>query len=74
MGHKRDRNKVEAEIVVNEKDRMLAELNKAGFNTTMFSEFELAALVQMGALKNEVVDAIDELGAMLEDYLSPEEN
>jgi hypothetical protein len=66
---------VVAEVVpVNQKEALEDQLTNAGFEPQNFSDFEKALLIQIGLMRTDVVEAIDELGAMLEDYLvDPEE-
>jgi hypothetical protein len=73
MGNKRNRNKPQPEESPNLKAKIVDDLRKSGFDPDSMKEFELALLIQIGAAKNEIVDAIDELGAMLEDVLAPED-
>jgi len=73
VGNKRNRNKPELVTPENLKEKVLKDMKVAGFDPAQMTEFELALLVQIGAMKNEVVDAVDELGAMLEDVLAPED-
>lgn len=76
MGHKRDRNKVktiDVEPIQNKRDQIVKELRADGFNVDSMTEFELAMLVQMGAFKNEVVDAVDKIGALVEEIWPEEE-
>ena len=75
MGHKRDRNKV-IDIPtepVNIKESLLTQLRTNGFDTSSMTEYELALLSILGVAKAEIVEAIDELGAMLEDVMTEEE-
>ena len=74
MGNKRNRNKPVPEIQPNLKVKLEEDLRASGFDPMSMTEFEKAMLVQVGAAKNEIVDAVDELGAMLEDVLAPEED
>jgi hypothetical protein len=61
-------------VPINQKEALEDQLTNAGFEPQNFSEFEKALLIQIGLMRTDVVEAIDELGAMLEDYLSdPEE-
>ena len=61
---------VVAEVVpINQKDALEDQLRVAGFDPMQLSEFEKALLIQIGLMRTDVVEAIDELGAMLEDYL-----
>jgi tRNA U34 5-carboxymethylaminomethyl modifying enzyme MnmG/GidA len=75
MGHKRDRNKV-VDIPtepINIKESLLTQLRTNGFDTSGMTEYELALLSILGVAKAEIVEAIDELGAMLEDVMTEEE-
>jgi len=81
VGNKRNRNKqlavIDAEftaIETTDREKIQAELRKQGFTPENMSEYELAMLVQVGVATNEIIAAIDELGAMLEDVLAPEED
>jgi hypothetical protein len=69
MGHKRDRNKPQPEVIPNLKVRLEDDMRAGGFDPMQMTEFEKALLVQIGTAKNEIVDAIDQMGAMLEDVL-----
>jgi hypothetical protein len=61
---------VVAEVVpINQKEALEDQLRVAGFDPMQLTEFEKALLFQIGWAKHDVVEAIDELGAMLEDYL-----
>jgi hypothetical protein len=63
-----------AEVVpINQKDALEDQLRVAGFDPMQLSEFEKALLIQIGLIRTDVVEAIDELGAMLEDYLGDRE-
>lgn len=75
MGHKRDRNKVidVQPEPTNVKEALLTQLTANGFDVSGMRDYELALLSLIGFAKAEIVDAIDELGAMLEDVMTEEE-
>lgn len=73
MGHKRDRNKViDVQPEVNVKEALITQLRTNGFDSGNMTEFELCLLSLIGFAKAEIVEAIDELGAMLEDVMTEE--
>ena len=73
MGNKRNRNKEELVPVQNVREQAVSQLEAGGFNTALFTEYEIAMLTQVTIAREKIVEAIDELGAMLEDVLAPEE-
>ena len=61
---------VKAEVVkVSQKEALETQMIEAGFDVSQFSEFEKALLLQIGLMRHEVVEAIEEFGAMVEDYI-----
>jgi hypothetical protein len=56
-------------VPINQKEALEDQLRVAGFDPMQLTEFEKALLIQIGLMRTDVVEAIDELGAMLEDYL-----
>jgi hypothetical protein len=71
VGNKRNRKPpVES---VNLRAKMKEDLKASGFDPDSMTEFDLALLVQIGAAKNEITDAIDGIGGLIEEYLFPEE-
>ena len=70
MGNKRNRNKQPVIVQpVNFREKVIADLRRNGFEPQSMTEFDLALLTQIGLFQNEVVEAIDEVGATIEDCL-----
>lgn len=69
--HKQWRNRPEAKV--NGREAIIAQLASAGFNPERFTEYELCMIAATGIQTSEIKEAIDDLGAMLEDYLFGDE-
>jgi hypothetical protein len=72
MGNKRHRNKVKEEPQMSRKEAAIKYLAKSGFDPTQFTEGQLAFLAVMACVREDlqqIAEATDALGSMLEDHL-----
>ena len=63
----------DAELKLSKRAQAIQQLMEAGFDPSQFSEFQLASIMMLVLLRVEVVEAIDAMGAMLEESLMGEE-